>query len=91
MAVKIEHTAVYVKDLEGMKDFYVKYFGAVPNDMYYNPKTGLKTYFLSFGGESRLELMNKPVLGDKEKEETFGYIHLAFAPVSYTHLRAHET
>lgn len=34
----IEHIAMYVDDLDTAKDFFVKYFGAVPNEKYYNEK-----------------------------------------------------
>lgn len=78
--MKIEHIAMYVNDLEAAKEFFIKYFGAVSNEMYHNPKTGLKTYFLSFKEGSRLEIMNRPDIIDSEKNNTqSGYIHLAFS------------
>ena len=36
--MKIEHIAMYVDDLEGAKDFFIKYFGAKPNEGYHNEK-----------------------------------------------------
>lgn len=78
--MKIEHAAMYVRDLEGAKEFFVRFFGAEPNDGYHNPKTGLRTYFLSFDGGARLEIMNRPELEDAEKGlMRTGYIHLAFS------------
>ena len=56
--MRIEHVALYVEQLERMREFYSTYFGAVSNDGYHNPRTGLRTYFLSFSDGSRLELMN---------------------------------
>ncbi len=47
MSLRIEHVAMYVNDLEGAKNFFVKYFGAVANDLYFNQKTGFRSYFLS--------------------------------------------
>lgn len=78
--MKLEHSAMYVNDLEQMKTFYQTYFDAVPNDKYHNPKTGLETYFLSFKGDSRLELMTRPekVELDKPLYRT-GLTHLAFS------------
>lgn len=59
--MKIDHMALYCKDLEGMRGFFEKYFQATSNDMYHNPHTNLRTYILSFpGGETRLELMTRP-------------------------------
>lgn len=46
--------AIYVHDLENMKNFFVHFFSAQANQMYHNPKTGLRTYFLTFADGSRL-------------------------------------
>ena len=56
----IEHVAVYARDLEALRAFYENYFVGKSNHGYHNPRTGLRTYFLSFGGGARLELMNRP-------------------------------
>ena len=78
--MKIEHIALYVNDPEGAKDFFCKYFGAVSNDGYHNPNTDYRSYFLTFEGGSRLEIMNKPNMTDSEKTlNRIGYIHLAFS------------
>ncbi len=77
--MKIEHIALYVKDLEGAKRFFVKYFGAKSNDGYYNPKTNFRSYFLSFEDGARLEIMNKPQMADLQKDiSRTGYAHIAF-------------
>ena len=56
--MKIEHMALWVKDIEKMKDFYVTYFGATPSEKYVNERKGFQSYFLSFGeGGARLEIM----------------------------------
>lgn len=34
--MKIEHIAVYVKNLEKAREFYIKYFDAVSDEMYHN-------------------------------------------------------
>ena len=64
-----------------MKEFFIRYFNGVPNDMYHNPKTGLKTYILSFkDSDTRLELMTRPEV-EKEKVNIYrqGFIHLSFS------------
>ena len=77
--MKIEHIALYVNDLEASRHFFVKYFGATSNDGYCNPKTNFRSYFLSFDGGARLELMNKPELSDPPKILAHtGYAHIAF-------------
>ncbi len=78
--VKINHIAAYVKDLEKAKDFFIKYFDASSNEMYHNPRTGLKTYFLSFGNDVRLEIMTRPELSAHHPKGYYcGYTHLAFS------------
>lgn len=78
--MRIDHLAMYVNDLETMKEFFIRFFGARSNEMYHNPRTGLKTYFLSFDDQSRLEIMSRPDVVDSEKSLLqSGYIHLAFS------------
>ena len=78
--MKIEHTALYVNDLENARNFFIKYFGAVSNDGYHNEKTDSRSYFLSFDDGARLEIMKKPQMTDGTKELAHtGYIHMAFS------------
>ncbi|MCI9124902.1 MAG: glyoxalase [Eubacterium sp.] len=75
----IEHMAMYVQDLETARDFFIKYFGAVSNDGYHNPKTQFRSYFLTFDDGARLEIMNQPGMQDAKKLPVHtGYAHLAF-------------
>ena len=77
--MKINHIASYVHDIETTKAFYEKYFGAVANNQYHNPKTGLRTYFLTFGSGCQYEIMSKPDLPEIDNSnEHLGYIHIAF-------------
>ena len=41
--MKIEHIAVYVNDLEKVRNFFMKYLGATSNDGYYNPQTNFRS------------------------------------------------
>lgn len=76
----IEHIAMYVKDLEKTKDFFVKYFNAKANTGYHNKTTDFRSYFLSFDDGARLEIMNRPGMVECEKPLTkMGYIHIAFS------------
>lgn len=78
--MKIDHIAMYVHDIEGVKQFFERYFNAVANNLYHNQKTGFRSYFLTFGDGARLEIMNKPNLEDTAKTlQRTGYIHLAFS------------
>ena len=78
--MRIEHVAMYVSHLEEARDFFVKYLGAKSNDGYRNPRTGFRSYFLTFDDGARLELMNKPTMIDDAKvPERTGYAHIAFS------------
>ncbi len=80
MIVRIEHIAMYVNDLEKARDFFVKYLGGKSNDGYHNVKTDFCSYFITFDGGARLELMNKPEMVDVEKSlNRTGFIHIAFS------------
>lgn len=35
--MKIEHIALYVEDLKGARNFFIKYLGAKSNEGYHNP------------------------------------------------------
>ena len=76
----LSHVALYVRDLEGCKAFYQTYFDGVPNEGYHNPRTGLRTYFLTFAGGASLELMRRPEMADRASGEyPLGYAHVAFS------------
>lgn len=53
----IEHLAIWTNQLEVLKEFYVKHFGAIPNDKYTNHLKKFSSYFLQFDSGSRLEIM----------------------------------
>ena len=78
--MKIEHTALYVRDLEGARAFFCTYFGASSGPLYHNPNTGFRSYFLTFWEGGRLELMTRPELEGRDLERPCtGYAHLAFS------------
>ena len=79
--MKIEHVALFCRDLEAMRQFFLDYFEAVSNEQYHNPRTGLRTYILSFpNGGARLEVMSRPdtIEADPSKPH-IGFIHVSFA------------
>ena len=78
--MEIEHIAMYVNNLEEARDFFVKYLGGKSNDGYHNKNTDFRSFFISFEGGARLELMNKPGLADMDKPlNRTGYAHIAFS------------
>lgn len=68
--MRIEHIAIWVKDLEKMKDFYIKYFRCKANDKYINKTNNFESYFLSFTDGARIELMRLPSV--KENQDSSG-------------------
>ncbi len=80
--MRIDHLAIWVEDLEGMKLFYEKYFEAIAGEKYHNPKKNFTSYFLSFDQGCRLELMHKPTIPKNKNNaitESLGIIHFAIS------------
>ncbi|WP_273273360.1 VOC family protein [Maribacter polysiphoniae] len=79
--MKIEHLAVWVRDLERMKDFYGTYFEAVAGEKYYNPNKNFTSYFLSFDEGPRLELMYNPNISENLPGDVvhLGLVHFAIS------------
>lgn len=76
----IVHVALYTDQLNVMRDFYVKYFGADCNELYENPATEFQSYFLSFDdGGPLLEIMRRPHIKDRTDIPNVGYAHLAIS------------
>ncbi len=80
--MKIEHIALWVKDLEKMRAFYKHYFGAQSNQKYENPAKKFTSYFLTFESGARLEIMHGALMmpsQDGQESETLGMAHFAMA------------
>ncbi|MEH7279755.1 VOC family protein [Bacillus toyonensis] len=77
--MRIEHVAIWVNDLEGMRDFYKQYFNGEANVLYHNPKKKFESHFITFEGGARLELMRQVGVDDVIKKQTVGYAHMAFS------------
>ncbi len=78
----LEHVAIWTQNLEQLKDFYVTYFGGLPNEKYNNPQKQFSSYFIRFKSGARLELMSRPDIpanvNDSIVKQYLGIIHLAF-------------
>jgi len=78
----IDHIAIWVSDLEEMKNFYEKYFLAQAVAKYHNPTKEFHSYFLSFPKGARLELMHRPSIPENLNDvikEYLGIIHFAIS------------
>lgn len=79
--MKIEHLAIWVADLELMRNFYECYFGLASGEKYYNTTKDFTSYFLSFNDGARLELMHRPTIQDNNRrpQEYMGITHFAIS------------
>ena len=77
--MKINHVAMYVNDLVGARDFFIKYFAAKANEGYHNAATGFRSFFLDFENGCSIEIMNKQGVSAVEQGERIGYTHIAFS------------
>ena len=80
--MKIEHIALWAKDIDSLKRFYEKYFNAKSSYKYIDVKKSFSSYFLSFDSDTRLEIMQMPSVQNSKSslsDQFFGYAHLAFS------------
>jgi lactoylglutathione lyase len=80
--MKIEHVAIWAKDIEKLRNFYVQYFGARPNEKYANGVKKFSSYFLNFDAGARLEIMQMPSVpesADNPYKQYAGIIHIAIS------------
>ena len=58
--MKIEHLAIWVDDLEVMRNFYLRYFDLESGEKYINTQKKFASYFLTFGeGKTLIEIMTR--------------------------------
>ena len=85
--MKIEHVAIWVRDIDKVCEFYRKYFGGVVHPIYHNPTKQFTSRFVTFDDGARLEVMHRPDIcverniGTVEMfhVEHLGFIHLSFS------------
>ena len=69
--MKIEHIAIWVKDIDRVCEFYRKYFGGVVQPLYHNPTKQFTSRFITFDDGARLEVMHRP---DIDVEQNVGTV-----------------
>ncbi len=79
--MKICHAALYVEDLVKAKDFFIRYFDAIPGDEYHNVRTGFRSYLLRFEDGAKLEIMTRGHLTKNPNSDvpSLGYHHISFS------------
>ena len=78
--MKIDHIAIWTKNLEGLRSFYMHYFDASSNEKYYNHSKEFSSYFISFDDNCRIEIMEMPKIPPTKNsplKQFIGLIHLA--------------
>lgn len=79
MMIKLDYIALYVRDLNAAKEFFIEFLDALPSELYHNQKTGFKSYFLRFDNDTRREIMSRPGLDHSDNSLIrTGYVHIAF-------------
>lgn len=77
--MRIEHIALWTKDIEKSREFYCTHFGGTSNEIYTNTKNQFNSYFITFESGCRLEIMDIVGLEDPKPNKTVGLAHMAFS------------
>ena len=81
--MRITQVALWVRDLEGVRAFYERYFGARANDKYHNQRKSFESYFLTFPGGGQVELMRRPdILERGDAAPRLGFAHMGIEVAS---------
>ncbi len=83
--MRLNHVAIWIDQLEHLKDFYCRYFSFQAGERYHNASKGFSSYFLASSDHeagARIELMSMPNIpasaNDPIKQAT-GLIHIAIS------------
>ncbi len=88
--MRIEHIAIWTYNLEGLRNFYMHYFDASSSEIYYNHSREFRSYFLTFDGECRMEIMEMPNVPKTKNDpikQYSGLIHFAIQVGSITRVQ----
>ena len=69
--MKIEHVAIWAKDIDKVCDFYRKYFDGEVQSLYHNPAKQFTSRFVTFEDGARLEVMHRPGCVSRETQPRF--------------------
>ena len=76
--MQIKCISMWTQNLEGMKYFYVKFFGAEAGALYNNEKAGFECYLLTFKRGLVVELMRRADVKTRPVRPYIGITGLAF-------------
>lgn len=81
-SIRIEHVAVWARDVDALCAFYERTFGAQVGAPYENIAKGFRSRFLQFGSGARIEVMSTSTLRPIELApgaQRMGLTHLAIS------------
>ena len=84
--LSIEHLALWTEDIERLRQFYERYLGAQAGELYRSKTQQLLSYFLTFSGGARLEIMTSPQLEARQTGRRVGLAHFALRVGSREHV-----
>jgi lactoylglutathione lyase len=76
---RLEHVALWVRDVDRVAAFYARYFDARVGERYENPRKGFQSRFLAFDSGARLEVMARTDVVSRGAGEGLGFAHVAIA------------
>ena len=85
--MEIDHIGIWTYDLEGLRNFYMHYFGASSSEGYYNHSREFHSYYILFDDKCRIELMEMPNIPKSKNDplkQFIGIIHFAIKVGSKT-------
>ncbi len=80
--MKISHIAIWTRDMEGMRNFYVHYFDAGTKESYYNHSRDFKSCIVTFSSDCELVLMEMPGIPANRndyRKQAIGLNHFALS------------
>jgi lactoylglutathione lyase len=79
---RIDHIAIWAKDVDGLAAFYQRILGAEVGPRYINASKGFSSRFLSFPNGPRIEIMatsTQPLIETPLGSQRLGLAHVAFS------------
>ncbi len=77
--MKINHIAIWCKNIEEMRDFYETYLLAEASQLFISEDEQLQSYMLSFpNSDCQIKLMYKDDISKYHKDKRFGLAHISF-------------
>jgi len=89
--MKIEHIAIWVRDIDKVCEFYRKYFGGVVHPIYHNPTKQFTSRFITFDDGARLEVMHRPDIDSNVGTAEMFHVKQSIASVATGRLRTGMT